>query len=243
MSNELVLSDVMTLGKALSESKYFSDAKEASQAVVKVLAGQELGIGPVAAMSGLYIVKGKVTLSANIMASLIKSSQKYNYQIQDHSNAGCLIEFFENGQSVGTSEFTMEDAKTAKLAGGDNWKSYPKNMLFARALSNGAKWFCPDLFNGQSVYTPDEIEPEPMPDFVIENSNLGIGGIGAELEPEVEVITDGTAKREWIKTIKNHPDYPGDGSPIEKVDFINKQFYEKSLDFKITVKEVVDLEK
>ena len=29
-------------------------------------------------------------------------------------------------------------------------------MLFARCISNGIKWFCPDVFSG-SVYTPEEL--------------------------------------------------------------------------------------
>jgi hypothetical protein len=62
------------------------------------------------------------------------------------------------GQTIGVSSFTMEDAKRAGLSGGDNWKKYPRNMLFARAMSNGAKWYCPDVFGGP-VYTPDELEP------------------------------------------------------------------------------------
>ena len=38
-----------------------------------------------------------------------------------------------------------------------SWKHYPRNMLFSRAISNGAKWYCPDLFGGP-VYTPDEMD-------------------------------------------------------------------------------------
>ena len=34
---------------------------------------------------------------------------------------------------------------------------FPRNMLFARSLSNGVKWFCPDIFLGAPVYTPDEL--------------------------------------------------------------------------------------
>lgn len=30
-------------------------------------------------------------------------------------------------------------------------------MLFARAISNGVKFFCPDIFLGATVYTPDEL--------------------------------------------------------------------------------------
>jgi len=37
-------------------------------------------------------------------------------------------------------------------------------MLFARAISNGVRWYCPDVFSGAAVYTPDEfdvVEVEP----------------------------------------------------------------------------------
>ena len=30
-------------------------------------------------------------------------------------------------------------------------------MLFARAMSNGVRWFTPDAFNGNAVYTPEEL--------------------------------------------------------------------------------------
>ena len=49
----------------------------------------------------------------------------------------------------------MEDATQARLSG-DNWSKYPKNMLFARALTNGAKWYTPDVFGG-AIYEPEEL--------------------------------------------------------------------------------------
>lgn len=159
--NELVqvnnnLDDIMRLGATLSQSGYFQDAKEAAQAVVKVLAGRELGFGPVASMTGVYIVKGRVTLSANLIAAAIKRTGRYNYRIVVHNDRECVIEFFEQGQSVGHSGFTVEEAQRAGLTNNPTWKNYPRNMLFARALSNGAKWFCPDVFGGP-IYTPDEL--------------------------------------------------------------------------------------
>ena len=35
-------------------------------------------------------------------------------------------------------------------------------MLFARAISNGVKWFCPDVFAGP-VYTPEEMANDSAP--------------------------------------------------------------------------------
>lgn len=147
--------DTMTLGKMLAHSGYFQDARDASQAIVKVLAGRELGIPSIAAMTGIYIVKGRVTLSANLIGAVIKRSGRYNYRVLRMENDGCTIEFYEHGEAIGQSTFTAQDATAAGLSGG-NWKAYPRNMMFARAMSNGAKWFCPDVLAGP-IYTPDEL--------------------------------------------------------------------------------------
>jgi hypothetical protein len=148
---------VMDLGTVLAKSGYFQDAKDAAQAVVKVLAGRELGFGPIASMTGFNIIKGRVSMSANLMGAAIKRSSKYNYRVRQHDSTGCSIEFFErNGDkwdSIGHSVFTIEDAHKA---GTQNLEKFPRNMLFARAMSNGAKWYCPDIFGGP-VYTPEEL--------------------------------------------------------------------------------------
>jgi hypothetical protein len=158
MGNELATTtmDDMTLGQMLARSGYFQDAREQAQAVVKVLAGRELGLGPIAAMTGIYVVKGRVTLSANLIAAAIKRSGRYNYRVTRMDDQGCEIVFFEGREQIGVSSFDANDAKNAGLLGGDNWKKFPRNMLFARAMSNGAKWFTPDVFAGP-VYTPDEL--------------------------------------------------------------------------------------
>ena len=86
---EMSLQDTMRLGQTLAQSGYFSDAKQAAQAVVKVLAGRELGFGPVASMTGVYIVKSRVTLSANLIAAAVKRTGVYNYRIKRHDAQAC----------------------------------------------------------------------------------------------------------------------------------------------------------
>lgn len=150
------LQDTLSLGEVLAKSGFFSDSKQASQAVVKVLAGRELGFGPIASMTGIHIVKGKPTVGANLMGAAIKGSGRYNYRVVELTDQRAEIAFFENGKEAGRSTFTMEDAKKAGITSNDTWTKYPKNMLFARALSNGARWFCPDVFSGVTPYTPEE---------------------------------------------------------------------------------------
>jgi hypothetical protein len=168
--------DIMSIGKAFAESGMFTDIKSAAQAIVKIQAGQEIGIPPFAAMSGIHIIQGKPTIGAGLIASSIKGSGKYDFRVVEHSEKVCSIEFFQGKESLGISTFTIEDAKKA---GTKNIDKFPKNMLFARAISNGVKFYTPDVFSGP-VYTPEEMEQvtidapvEVLPDYddVIEAIN------------------------------------------------------------------------
>ena len=159
------LAEFMGVGKLFFESKMFTDMTSAAQCATKIIAGRELGIGPFASMANLYMIKGKIGMSGNLIASKIKSSGKYNYRVLEKTTEKCLIEFFEHDHSqntmisIGKESFTMDDARAAGLAGGENWRKWPKNMLFNRCISNGYRTYCPDIFAAGPVYTPDELEP------------------------------------------------------------------------------------
>lgn len=153
----LRLPELTEIGGLLAKSGYFQDAKEMAQAVVKVMAGRELGIPPVAAMTGINIIKGKVGLSATLMAGLVKRSGKYDYKVMELTDTACELQFFERSGDawvlLGPSRFEGSDAKRAET---QNMGKFPRNMLFARAMSNGFKWFCADLSDGP-IYTPEEL--------------------------------------------------------------------------------------
>lgn len=154
------LANLQRLGNILAASGYFADAREMAQAAVKVMAGQELGIPPIAAMMGFSIIKGKVGMSGNLMAVQLRR-HGYDYRFKRHDNTGCVIEFLskvEGGKRtvLGESSFTEQDAKDAKVHN-DMYVKFPRNMYFNRAMSNGCKWFTPEIFGGAPVYTPEEL--------------------------------------------------------------------------------------
>ena len=153
------LTDLRALGDLLARSGYFRDARDAAQAAVKVQAGLEIGVQPIQAMTGIHIVEGKPTMSSTLIASLIKRSGRYNYRIVKHDDNECAIAFFENGQQIGVSTFTWADAERAGVTRNPTWGKYRRNMLFARAISNGARWHTPDVFGG-AVYTAEELGAE-----------------------------------------------------------------------------------
>lgn len=156
MKNEITtmpVSEIQIMAKQFAESGMFTDAKQIGQAFVKIQAGQEIGIPPFAAMSGIHIIQGKPTLGAGLIASAVKGSGKYDYRVKELNDKICSIDFLQKDEVLGNSTFTIEDAKKALTK---NIDKFPKNMLFARAISNGVKWFCPDVFSGP-VYVPEEM--------------------------------------------------------------------------------------
>jgi hypothetical protein len=103
-------------------------------------------------------VNGKVALQSKLIASLIKKSNKYDYHVDKLDQEECVISFFQlNGtkEKLGESSFTFKDAAKAGLVNKEVWKSYTRDMLFARAISTGARRFCPDII---TAYTPEEVE-------------------------------------------------------------------------------------
>lgn len=154
------LVEPMALGEVFIKSGMFTDIKSQAEAVVKILAGRELGLAPLESMTNIYIVNGKVALQAKIIGALIKKSLKYDYTVEKLDNEECTVSFYSievDGKKIelGKSTFTLKDAARSGIINKDVWKSYPRNMLFARALSNGARWYTSDVFCG---YTAEEVE-------------------------------------------------------------------------------------
>jgi hypothetical protein len=146
------------IAKALALSRRFPDARTADEAMAKILVGRDLGLSPTQALTGLHIVEGKPQIAAVTLAGFVKKSADYNYTITEHTDQSCAIRFYESGEDVGTSTFTIDEARAAGLVKErSNWIKWPKNMLFARAMSNGVKWFCPDLMGGVPIYTEGDV--------------------------------------------------------------------------------------
>ena len=176
MNNELIKStaDAISIGKMMYESGLFADIKSASQAVVKILAGQEVGVPPLASMTGIHVISGKTVIGAGLMASRVKGSGKYDYLVTEHTDKVCSIEFKQGNKVLGISTFTIDDAKKA---GTKNLDKFPRNMLFARAMSNGVKWYTPDIYS-MPVYVPEEMDA---------------------VHQEVEVIKPSMSEAQWVK--------------------------------------------
>ena len=158
---DIDLDTLQRTAKMLVASNFF-DTKGAvevaiAQIATKIIAGSEFGFGTFASVNGIHVIQGKPAIGAGLMATAVKRSGRYDYRVKTLTDEVCEIEFFEREggkrESLGVSTFTRADAIKA---GTQNLNKFARNMLFARCISNGIKWFCPDVFSG-SVYTPEEL--------------------------------------------------------------------------------------
>lgn len=200
--------DPISLAQHFAASGYFRDASDMSKAVVKIVAGEELGIGPMAAMNGIHIIEGKPSLSANLIAGQIKKHPAYDYVIRHSDEQRCEIEFFQNGDPIGTATWTIEEARRARtkqkgnwipLADTMRWRNSPADMLFNRCISRGARRFCPDVFAGTPIHTPEELEESPDLDEAVHVENQSESSSEPE-EVDGEVVeTIGPERIEFFK--------------------------------------------
>ena len=163
------LLDAEKMAQHFIKSGLFKDINDVSKAVVKIQAGQELGIGPFASMKGIHVFDGKVELSSALLAFLIIRAG-YEIRVGQLDNNGATILFLKGGKQIGVSTFTRADATTAGLLGKPVWQKFFRNMVYARALSNGQKWFAPEVSNGMPLYHEGEVireNEELVPDVSV----------------------------------------------------------------------------
>lgn len=153
------LDEVLRVANLFAASGFFKDATDIAKAGVKILAGRELGFSPFASITGISVIQGKPTIGAHLMAGAIVRAG-FSYRVKAHDDTRCSIEFFKGDDLLGISTFTWAEAQKIGLTTKDNWKNYARNMLWARAMSNGARWYCAGAFGGAPVYTPDEMGAE-----------------------------------------------------------------------------------
>lgn len=182
------LGEAVTIAKLVAEGNALPDCRNAGVALLKILAGAEMGFGPFASLTGVDVIEGKPSVGAHLKAAAIRRSERYDYSIveQDEEGTVCEVAFWERTDFTGGTRrkfcagwhqqgsvrMTRELADARGLSKGksgtkSNWATSPADMLFARCITKGYKRYCPDISGGARTYDADELdqgqEPESVP--------------------------------------------------------------------------------
>lgn len=156
--------------KLFATSGLFADIKGAdqtqmiAQAFVKIALGDSMGFSAAESMAGIDLIQGRPAIGAQLRAARMQRSG-FRWRMDQLDDRGCVLTVFHGDAELGKSSFTEADAKAANLLGKDNWKKNPRNMYFARAITNAQRWYAPGVLSGDvlSYEEAQDLTPDPAP--------------------------------------------------------------------------------
>ena len=109
------------------------------------------------AIHGVSWVQGRPVVDSTLQRALA-SNAGYSVRVTQANAQSATVKVYGNGgELVGEATYTIDEAKQAGLAGKDNWKKHPTDMMVARATTRAIKWFCPEALIGGAI-TADELD-------------------------------------------------------------------------------------
>jgi len=127
--------------------------------VAAILYGHEVGLQPMQSLSKIAVIKGRPTLSAEAQRSLILGAGHEFWLEEATVTRAIACGRRRDSERVVRVMWTMDDAKRAGIAGGENWRRYPREMLVARVTAMLARQLFADVIGG--LLATEEVEDEP----------------------------------------------------------------------------------
>jgi hypothetical protein len=129
------------------------------RAVTIALMGKELGVAPMQALCGIYVVNGMMALRGGLMLRLIyervPGARITVLTPPDKSEQECAVEMQRPNGNAQVFRFTVEDARRAGFMGKPIWQQHTGTMLRWAAIRTGARVVFADAIAG--CYMEDEI--------------------------------------------------------------------------------------
>ncbi len=122
-----------------------------------ILAGQELGLKPMATLKSIDIIQGTPALRAHAMRGLIQS-QGHEIELVESDPQHCVMRGRRSGaEAWQVVTWTIERATQLGLMGKDQWKKQPQTMLVARATGELCRLIASDALHGMP-YASEELD-------------------------------------------------------------------------------------
>ena len=127
-----------------------------SRVAVIIEAGKALGVQPRAALAGITVIRGKLTMWGDLLSAIAQNHPQWGgieFIYAGELSKGdrcCTVTVHRKGCPPLDHSFSQADAKRAKLSG-QVWDSYPDRMLFNRARAFALRDQFADALAGMSV--------------------------------------------------------------------------------------------
>lgn len=172
-----------------------------------ILAGREIGIGPMQSLRDIVMIDGRPTFSAHLTLALLRRGGVEIIESKSTREEAVITARRRDTGEIATVEWTFAEAsqitqRGKRMIDKDNWKNYPGDMLWARCVGRLARRLGSDLIAGMP-YTKEEVE-----DFDADE-----GPYPSMPEPEQRTTTLGKA---YVDRMAGAPIAPDDVSGLWK---------------------------
>ncbi len=121
-----------------------------------ILAGQELGLRPMATLRSMDVIQGTPALRAHAMRGLVQS-RGHEVQLLESTETRCKMRGRRQGeQDWQMVTWTIDRATRLGLAGKEQWKKQPQSMLVARATGEICRLIASDVLHAMP-YAAEEL--------------------------------------------------------------------------------------
>lgn len=184
-----VLGNVIELANAISATDFVPKGLRgsATATAAAILYGREVGLPPMTALTQTHVIEGKPAMSAEAMRAMVLAAG-HDIVITETSSAICTMRARRAGSDFWTTiSWTIDEARQAGVASKQVWRSYPRQMLQARATTELCRLVFPDVIHGfRSLEEYDVLDG-----VVVEDDE----GNTAPAEPGTKVTRKRTAKK------------------------------------------------
>lgn len=149
------------LAKSVAVSGMYKDVTTYDKALVIMMKGYALGVDPMTALDGIFVVAGRPYVGAKLMKALLeRSGECVRFDVVG-DDTKCTVTIQRKGRpSPNVYTFTWEDAVTGKLNAKDTYKNSPKKMLKWRAIKEAVETDFAELAFGLGLVREDDDDDE-----------------------------------------------------------------------------------
>ena len=190
-TQQVALGDMQVMASAIVKSGLFG-MKTPDQALALMIVATAEGRHPGSVASDYHIIQGRASLKADSMLARFQQSGG-RVEWHDHTNEMVSATFSHPQGGSLRIDWDMARARSAGLGTKDNWRSYPRQMLRARVISEGVRAVFPAVLNG--MYTPEEVQEFDAPRPV--RAAAPAVEIPKVVEVEAVAVSNDTTETAW----------------------------------------------
>lgn len=148
-----------TLGAALAKTSFVpKDFRgKPEECAAAILLGDEIGLTPLQALQGIFVISGRPGLYARTMVAVVMAAG-HEIVTTHKTDKAVTVKGRRRGSDTWIEEvWTTERARRAGYTNNKKYESDPQSMLYARAAADVCRQVAPDALAGLA-YTVEELQ-------------------------------------------------------------------------------------